>query len=98
MAKSKTKTQASKAKAGKKTAAPKQAANPRTKKAGKKTAAPKQAAKPRTKTANIGTAETSPRSKAAAPVSSDIRHVYRDSLLGRYLDKQRSAPAVKPRK
>ena len=35
---------------------------------------------------------------AQAPASSDIRQAYKKSLLGKYLDKHRGQPAIKPKK
>jgi hypothetical protein len=38
------------------------------------------------------------KSAAQAPASSDIRHAYKKSLLGKYLDKHRGQPAIKPKR
>ena len=42
--------------------------------------------------------ETRPKPAAQAPASTDIRQAYKKSLLGRYLDKHRGQPAIKPKK
>ncbi len=39
-----------------------------------------------------------PKPVAQAPASSDIRQAYKKSLLGKYLDKHRGQPAIKPKK
>jgi hypothetical protein len=43
---------------------------------------------------------TGARAKTAgqAPTSSDIRQAYKKSLLGKYLDKHRGQPAIKPKR
>ena len=61
--------------------------------ASKAAAYSKKAAKPKAK--EIRTASADKGTKAQAPASADIRKVYKKTLLGKYLDKQKRAPAVK---
>ena len=62
---------------------------------------PRPTAKQKTESAPaIKTAPATPRSqsKTQAPASADIRQNYKKSLLGKYLDKHRGQPAIKPKK
>ena len=64
--------------------------------AAKASAATKMTAEP--EASKNATSGARPKTTAQAPASSDIRQAYKKSLLGKYLDKHRGQPAIKPKK